>query len=49
MKAGHRTRATAPVPPGAALALDLLEEIEQLRLERRTARYRIDRKPGQSL
>ncbi len=29
--------------PGAALALDLLEEIEQLRLDRRTARYRIDR------
>ncbi|MDE0064253.1 MAG: chaperone modulator CbpM [Gammaproteobacteria bacterium] len=29
--------------PGAALALDLLEEIEQLRLDRRIARYRIDR------
>ena len=26
--------------PGAALALDLLEEIEQLRLERRGSRYR---------
>lgn len=27
--------------PGAALALDLLEEIEQLRLDQRTARHRI--------
>ncbi len=31
--------------PGAALALDLLEEIEQLRMDRRAARYRIDRPP----
>lgn len=29
--------------PGAALALDLLEEIEELRMDRRTARYRVDR------
>ena len=28
--------------PGAALALDLLEEVERLRVERRRARYRID-------
>ena len=31
--------------PGAALALDLLEEIEQLRQERRTVRHRATR-PG---
>ena len=29
--------------PGAALALDLLEEVERLRVERRRARYRIER------
>ena len=29
--------------PGAALALDLLEEIEQLRLDRRTASYPVRR------
>ena len=28
---------------GAALALDLLDEIDQLRMDRRAARYRIDR------
>ena len=29
--------------PGAALALDLLEEIEKLRLEHRTARHIVER------
>ena len=32
--------------PGAALALDLLEELEQLRLERRRSRHRVVRVGG---